>query len=67
MTDSRTRLLAAVARQREREGDTQRFSADSSSRRETGADLSHHETRARKQMSAARARRRLATGDEPDA
>lgn len=67
MTDSRTRLLAAVARHRERERDTQRFAADSPSRREAGADLSHYAVRARKQVSAARARRRLATGDEPNA
>ncbi len=52
MTDSHRRLLAAVARRQERERDLRTV------------DLSHSATRARKQVSAARARRRLATGDE---
>ncbi|MET0731143.1 MAG: hypothetical protein ABWZ03_08130 [Solirubrobacterales bacterium] len=52
MTDSHLRLLAAVARHRE-------------ATRVRRADLSHQAIRARKQMSAARARRRLARHD-PD-
>jgi hypothetical protein len=62
MTDSHVRLLAAVARYRERERDEYQSSADLSAVRE--ADLSHRATRARDQVSAARARRRIATGDE---
>ena len=62
MTDSHVRLLAAVARHRERERDDYQSSAAPSAARE--ADLSHRATRARKQVSAAHARRRLATGDE---
>jgi hypothetical protein len=62
MTDSHIRLLAAVARHREREREEYQSSADPSAPRE--ADLCHRATRARDQVSAARARRRLATGDE---
>jgi hypothetical protein len=65
MTDSHIRLLAAVARYRERERDEHRSSADPSALRE--ADLSHRASRAREQMSAARTRRPLATGVEPNA
>ena len=62
MSDSHIRLLAAVARHRERARDEYQSTADPSARQE--ADLSHRATRARDQVSAARARRRLATGDE---
>ena len=64
MTDSHMRILAAVARHRERKRDDYETSASPSPQR--AADLSHRAVRARKQVSAARARRRLATGDEPD-
>jgi hypothetical protein len=61
MTDSHMRLLAAVARHRERERDeydssTAPFPLRQAVRR---ADLTHRATRARKQVSAAQARRRL--------
>jgi hypothetical protein len=62
MTDSHIRLLEAVARQRERETDEYQSSPGTSAPRH--ADPRHRATRARKQVSAARARRRLATGDE---
>lgn len=64
MTDSHVRLLAAVARHRERERDEYNSSADPSPRRE--AELSRRATRAREQLSAALARRRLATDYERD-
>ena len=62
MTDSRVRLMAAVARHRERQLDESRASdIRASGARRTG--LSHRAIRARKQLSAARARRRLASHD----
>jgi hypothetical protein len=62
MTDSHIRLLRAVARVRERESDDYQSSADRSA--QTQADLSDRATRARDQVNAANARRRLAIGDE---
>jgi hypothetical protein len=64
MTDSHIRLLAAVARFRDRETEEYQSSVDPSAAGE--AARSHRAARARKQLSAARARRRLATGHERD-
>ncbi len=62
MTDRHVRLLAAVARHRERQRDDRRPS-DTPASGLHHADLSHRAIRARKQLSAARARRRLASHD----
>lgn len=62
MTDRHTRLLAAVARHRKRETDEYRAS-DTTASGLHRAGLAHRAIRARKQLSAALARRRLASHD----
>ncbi len=62
MSDRHIRLLAAVARHRERERDEYRDSDIPASGLHR-AGLAHRAIRARKQLSAARARRRLASHD----
>jgi hypothetical protein len=62
MTDSHTRLLAAVARHRETKSGDYKSSARPTTRKQ--AELSDRATRARGQVSAAHARRRDPNGDD---